>query len=96
MYTVIKCEIKWLTSKQLFVCFVAICTQGAIRLQGGASSMTGRVEVCNSNEWGTVCDDSFTGVDAQVACRQLGFATTGICISVLCMYEFSFLLLLFV
>ena len=39
--------------------------------------MTGRLEICNNNVWGTVCDDLWGTVDAQVACRQLGFATTG-------------------
>jgi len=39
--------------------------------------MQGRVEICNSNAWGTVCDDSWGTVDAQVACRQLGFSSTG-------------------
>ena len=52
------------------------CTQGAIRLQGGTAN-SGRVEICNSGVWGTVCDDFWGAPDAQVACRQLGFATTG-------------------
>ena len=61
------------------------CTQGAIRLQGGTTTQ-GRVEICNNNVWGTVCDDLWGNVDAQVACRQLGFPTTGI---IIMMFEFK-------
>ena len=52
------------------------CSQGDIRLQGGNNTF-GRVEICNDNVWGTVCDDSWGQVDAQVACRQLGFSASG-------------------
>ena len=53
----------------------ASCIQGAIRLQGGTSTQ-GRVEICNSNIWGTVCDDLWSTVDARVACVQLGLPST--------------------
>ena len=53
----------------------ASCVQGAIRLQGGTSTQ-GRVEICNRNVWGTVCDDSWSTVDARVACVQLGLPST--------------------
>ena len=55
------------------------CTQGAIRLRGGNTNTTGRVEICN-NVWGTVCDDLWGTADAQVTCRQLGFEPIGQCI----------------
>ena len=51
---------------------------GQIRLVGGNIPNEGRVEICISNEWGTICDDAFTSVDAQVVCRKLGYLTTGI------------------
>ena len=39
--------------------------------------MTGRVEICNRNIWGTVCDDFWGTSEAKVACRQLGFSDVG-------------------
>ena len=55
----------------------AACTNGDIRLIGGSNSFEGRVEICNNNNWGTVCDDGFAANDATVVCRQLGYTATG-------------------
>jgi len=53
------------------------CVQNDIRLRDGLVPYSGRVEICNANEWGTVCDDSWGISDAQVVCFQLGFSRTG-------------------
>ncbi|XP_061167694.1 deleted in malignant brain tumors 1 protein-like [Saccostrea echinata] len=49
----------------------------SVRLVGGSHTGEGRVEVKYHNAWGTVCDDLFTDTNAEVICRQLGFAWTG-------------------
>jgi len=57
----------------------ANCTNGEIRLRGGANETEGRVEICINRAWGTICDTYWDNREAQVACRQLGFPSVGMC-----------------
>ena len=66
----------------LLVIFVVIfsyvvCSDGDLRLVSGNVVNEGRVEICLNNVWGTICDDSFSNVDAEVVCRKLNYSTEG-------------------
>ncbi|MXY53787.1 MAG: hypothetical protein F4Y86_14855, partial [Gammaproteobacteria bacterium] len=49
------------------------CREGDLQLIGGGNTREGSVLICHDDEWGHVCDDRWAKVDANVACRQLGF-----------------------
>ena len=52
---------------------LTVCYTGSARLVGGENSAVGRVEVCNDNTWGTVCDLGWDDQDADAACMSAGF-----------------------
>ena len=64
------------------------CTHGSVRLRGSSSSSEGRVEVCVSGVWGSVCDDNWDQADARVACRKIGYPVPSEHIYQACTYHF--------
>ena len=59
---------------------IPTCTngeEGDVRLVDGPSIYEGRVEVCTSREWGTICNYNWDHREAVVVCHQLGFPTAG-------------------
>ena len=55
------------------------CKNGKVRLVGGVTNSTGRLEFCANGVWGRVCNKlEYWGPDnARVVCRQLGFSEKG-------------------
>ena len=50
-------------------------TDPPVRMVGGLDDQKGRVEIYHDmTGWGTVCKTDWTTLDANVFCRQLGFA----------------------
>ena len=47
--------------------------EGMIRLIGGRTMFEGNIEINHFGQWGMICDDEWDLLDANVACKQLGF-----------------------
>ena len=56
-------------------CSLAVqCDTGDIRLVGGGTEREGRVEVCDDERWGTICDSHWDINETAVICTFLGYS----------------------
>ena len=58
------------------------CSDGDVRLVGGAVETEGTVEVCSKSLWGAIAAEEWTVVDATVVCKQLRYPSQGTIIDI--------------
>ena len=60
---------------------IDVCLHGDVRLITAESSSLseswGRVEVCLSGVWSSICGSEWSNDEATVVCRQLGYTSSG-------------------
>ena len=54
--------------------FIAVCVENEIRLVGGAKESQGRVEICRTEAWNTICDGLWSNEEGAVICKSIGYS----------------------
>ena len=54
------------------------CSNGDVRLYGGAVTSEGTVEVCYESVWGLIMATGWIDRDAAVVCKKLGHPSGGL------------------
>ena len=77
LYAIVNC---FINRSFLFKVIITVisepeCKETDIRLMDGAAANEGRVEICHSGLWRSICDNDWRVTDSQVVCRQLGYGS---------------------